>query len=320
MSISAAVDLDLLGRIKTLSEQIWEGRCREPEVRRWLNNFDGSALGDAQREQTHALHLLSHMTYFGLRELRVLLRSMYRDFFRYPLLQDARQSLGDTRDLAAVQTMYENELNNTRFLGMGNPAESGTHLLYYFRQENALPKELFVHHHGLITGPITDPHSRISPPTLKRLVFIDDICGSGQQAVEYSQGLLKDLQDVAGRDGRTLEFHYLVLLGTESGLERVKTQTAFNSPNAVSLIDDSYKTFASGSRVYMEPPAGIDQATGESVARHYGLRLWPPHPLGYGDRQLLMAFHHNVPDNTLPIIWHDADHSWHPIFPRYHKA
>lgn len=319
MTPSTAEELEMLTRIKTLSEQIWEGRCREPEVQAWLDNFDGSALGDIQQERTHALHLLSHMTFFGLRELRVLLRSMYRDLFRYPLLQDVRNSLGGTRDFAAVDAAFDAELNDTRFLGMGNPAESGTHLLYYFRQENRLSKDLFVHQHGLITGPITHDDSRVSPPTLKRVVFIDDLCGSGQQAVDYSASLLKDLQDVATREGRTLEFHYLVLLGTESGLERVRKQTAFDSAEAVSLIDDTYRTFAVDSRVYREPPRGVDRAAGEELATHYGLMLWPPYPLGYGDRQLLLAFHHNVPDNTLPIMWHDEHPFWQPIFPRYHK-
>ena len=311
--------LELLGRIKTLSERIWESRCREPDISRWLENFDGSALGKIEQERDHALHLLAHVTYFGLRELRVLLRAMYRDYFRYPLMQRVRERLGGTRDLKAIRRELELEIRATRFLGMGNPAESGTHLLYYFRQENSLPKNLFVHHHGLFSGPISESATRIEPPDLRRVVLIDDLCGSGQQAIQYSRSLLRDLKKVAKRDGRNLDFHYLVLLGTESGLENVRKNTDFSRANAVSLIDDAYKTFSTNSRVYREPPSGIDRSIGQSVAVHYGSILWPNHPLGYGNRQLLLAFHHNVPDNTLPMIWYDEHPSWQPIFPRYHK-
>ena len=36
--------------------------------------------------------------------------------------------------------------------------------------------------------------------------------------------------------------------------------------------------------------------------------------------QLLIGFHHNVPDNTLPILWFDSPNAdWRPIFRRYPK-
>ena len=49
--------------------------------------------------------------------------------------------------------------------------------------------------------------------------------------------------------------------------------------------------------------------------------LGEKHALGFEDSQLLLGFHHNIPDNTLPIMWFDGPDRvpWKPIFRRYPK-
>lgn len=319
MSVPQSTHDELLGRIKTLSEKLWEHRCSGPDVQQWLSNFDGRQLGDANLERLHALHLLSRVSYFGLRELRVLLRAMFRDLFRYPIIQQIRAANGGTRDLAIVRTAFNDEVLATRFLGMGNPAESGTHLLYYFRQENRLQKDLFVQEHSLLSAAATDSSAVIIPPGLRRLVFVDDLCGSGQQSLDYSRALLPELRDVAAREGRTLEIQYLVLFGTVDGLDRARKHSDFDRVAAVTELDSSYRTFDKDSRVFRKPPPHIDQTSSRAVAEAYGAALWPRWPLGFDDGQLLLAFHHNIPDNSLPILWFDNHPTWRPAFPRYGK-
>lgn len=312
---------DLIRRVKILSERLWEGHCREPDVDAWLANFDGrhSTAGE-EAERLHALHLLSSVSYFGLRELRVLLRTLFRDLYRYPIVQSIRADLGGTRDEQAIALRFARELNSTRFIGMGNPAESGTHLLYYFRQENRLSRSLFVHQHELLTSAATDPNVDFALPDLKRVVFIDDMCGSGEQSVRYSRTLLRDLRDVATRTGKQVEFQYLVLFGTAAGMERARNESDFDLVDAVSELDNTYTTFGAESRVFRKPPHAIDRNLAEAVARGYGEELWPEWPLGYENGQLLLAFHHNVPDNSLPILWFDEGAPpWSPAFPRQPK-
>lgn len=56
------------------------------------------------------------------------------------------------------------------------------------------------------------------------------------------------------------------------------------------------------------------------MCQTYGARLWPAFPLGYRDGQLMIGFHHNTPDNTLPVLWFDRPNPpWTPMFRRYHK-
>ncbi|MFL5382254.1 MAG: hypothetical protein ACJ8GN_07035 [Longimicrobiaceae bacterium] len=311
---------ELIRRIKVLSERLWEGHCKSPDIEAWLANFTGRYCGNTQIEQLHALHLLASTSYFGLRELRVLLRAMFRDLFRYPLIQRLRAELGGTRDADELQRRFEMELTCTRFLGMGSPAESGTHLLYYFRQENRLRRELFVNQHELLTSAATDPSVQLVDPTLKRLVFIDDLCGSGEQAERYSRTLLRTIREIASRTGQDVEFHYLVLFGIEAGLERARNESDFTVVSAVSKLDSTDQTFGAKSRVYRKPPPMIDPNLAEQLAVGYGAELWPRWPLGFDNGQLLLAFHHNVPDNSLPILWFDEGAPpWRPAFPRYPK-
>lgn len=319
MSAEATQD-ELIRRVKTLSERLWEGHCQAPDIQAWLENFDGRHCGNIDNERLHALHLLASVSYFGLREIRVLLRSMYRDLYRYPIIQRLRKELGGTTNTAEIEPRFNEELLATRFIGMGNPAESGTHLLYYFRQENRLPRSLFVHQHELLSSAITDPQADFVPATLKRVVFIDDLCGSGQQSIDYSQKLLLDLKSVAARKGRSIDFHYLVLFGLSSGLERALNESLFDVVDAVCELDTTYRTFGSNSRVFRRPPASIDATTSKDLATNYGEELWPNWPLGYEDGQLLLAFHHNVPDNSLPILWFDeGEPPWAAAFPRHPK-
>ncbi len=314
------VEEELLSELKLLSELLWENRCPQPVIDRWLSNFTG-VTNTAEVERLHALHLLASVSYFGLRELRVLLRSLYRDIYRYPLVQQLRSDLGGTRDANLVQQRFADELAATRFIGMGNPAESGTHLLYYFRQENGLRKDLFVGQHELLDRPVSDSACDFRDPAVHRYVFIDDLCGSGQQAISYSSKLLSELRIVAKRRQRPLELHYYLLFAHEAGLQRARALSNFDVVDCVHVLDDTYQAFSNTSRIYQRARSGLTRATGESMAMHYGMNLEPAHPLGYGNLQLLLAFHHNIPDNSLPILWYDErDVVWEPILKRYAKV
>lgn len=309
---------DLFEKLELLNERLWEQKVKRQVVERWLKNF-GQDPTRSPEEQIHALYLLSQFVYFGLDEVRELLRALFRDKYRYPIVAQFRRDNRDTTDLKQIEVHFDEQLDRTRFLGVGNPAESGTHLLYYFRQVNQLPKKLFRSELELVDRRYDDNGAQLSDPTIARLVFIDDFCGSGTQAASYSQKLLGLLRDIAKRSGAELHISYLVLTATDVGLRTVRENTDFDEADAVFVLDDSYKCLAPSARQFKTPPTGITQQAARDLARSYGEALWGDHPLGYKDGQLLLGFHHNVPDNTLPIIWWDESASWSPVFPRYHK-
>jgi hypothetical protein len=311
---------EMVDRILIVSEAVWEGRVSNVDIYEWLNNFTGEVKNQSA-ERLNALHLLSQFCFFGQRELRVLLRAQYRDLFQNPFIQSLRPLLGPAFSVETVQAAYSERLRRTRFLGMGNPSESGSHLLYYFRQENQLHRDLFVHQHELFTGPASNPDTRLMDTNLQHIVFIDDLLGSGQQAEAYGQSILKDIRDVANRSGATIRISYLVLFAKEGGLRYARSLPGgFDEILAVHELDHTQNAFDIASRVYQGVANPISRETGQEVAHHYGNRLFPGNPLGYRDGQMLLGLHHNVPDNTLPIFWNNERvQNWATTFVRYPK-
>lgn len=310
----------LATRLVTLDERIWEGLANGPAIEHWLDNFVGSTGAGADIERLHALYLLSQFMYFGAREIRVLLRALYRDLFLLPLAQRVRERAGSQ---AEFEVLMQQEIEATRFLGVGNPSESGVHLLYYFRQENRLSKAAFIDSAQIykIEGE-GDGRKRIARyNSVSRYVFLDDMCGSGETAIRYSQDLLPELIAENG----DIEAHYLALFACKDGLDRVRSETVFGKHcGAVYELDDSYKWASGDSRYLSSLPAGLDRGLLIALPDVYGRQIMPGHPLGYLGGQLLLGFFHNTPDNTLPIIWGDPVNGssvpWYPIFRRYPKV
>ena len=316
--MSRADSDSLFVKIKNLNELLWEGRVTRPELDQWLENFSGDCMPE-ELERVHALFLLTKFLYFGQKEVYELLRAMFRDLFRHRLSVMVRQSLVNKDDFDMMHIKFEDELRKTRFLGLGNPAESGTHILYYFRQINALPKEIFANPHDLFSDRLDDPGTKWNRE-VRRLVFIDDFCGTGKQAKEMGVKYVPLMRRVAENSKIKIKVWYLTLLATTSGLNNVRACGVFDHVEAVSELDSTYRVFDPSSQVYVNPPNSLLKGDAETIVRHYGELLQPGHPLGFRDCQLLVGFHHNVPDNTLPIISREMTNPrWHPIFRRFDK-
>lgn len=297
--------------VEVLNRKIWDRRLNYNDLERWLNAF-------SDKDRQFALHILAHFTFFGHREIRELLRTLYRDLVRYPIIQSIRRGCGNTLDRDVIEQQYQGELEKTRFLGVGNPSESGTHLLYYFRQENNLSKELFINTHEIFdrSTNTSDPGRQsvaLRAPEVRRYVFIDDLCGSGSQAVRYSDELVDSINALDS----SVEVCYFALIGMDSGLKRVRDRTRFSRVDALFVLDESFQCFHSDSRYYL-PSEQDARVYAENVMRFHGSNLLPCDPLGFNNGQLLLGFFHNIPDNTLPVIW-SSESGWPPIFRRYDK-
>lgn len=302
---------ELLSKIKTLRAVAWEGHADDHAVKAWLDNFDNDD------EKLHALHLLSRFVYFSSVQVRQLLKSLYRDKFKIAIVNEIRKSLGDSTDLDQIQGIYNQKLNRTRFMGVGNPAESGCHLLYYFRQENNLSKQHFLNTHEIFSRDQSAGTQVLKVPEIERYVFVDDFCGSGQQGVSYSKDLVEDIRS----QNPDAEVYYLVLLGQVEGLNHIRSEANFTKVEAVYELDPSFKCFNDDSRHFRNCPSDITSTESKRIAHDYGLKICPHHPLGYEGSELLLGFHHNTPDNTLPMIWSTGNdvYPWSPIFKRYPK-
>lgn len=307
-------------KLRTLVEHAWDQEIRWPQINAWVNNFDGTAF-DKNDECLYAVFALSRFMYFSKRLVREMLKSLYRDHFEAPLIQRIRRNYADTKDTVLIRSMFRRELAATRFVGLGNPAESGAHLLYYFRQVNYLAKDLFADFAGAFT-PRVDPLSgtlefRPRGNGVSRYVFFDDLVGTGNQASAY---LKANLARIRAMDGQ-LDLRFMSLFATTHGLAKLNEKELFDG-KAICLfeLDESYRAFHNPSRYFSNPPEWFEVEKLQLLAKTYGEKLQPQRPLGYGNGQLLLGFSHNTPDNTLPIFW-DEGHlaPWNPVFARYDK-
>ena len=307
----------LVEKLKALTQHLWSDVVNWPMITDWLKNFPEDKPG-GRSERLHGAFLLSQFMYFGIREMRELLKALYRDVYKYPIVERLRQSQADTVDCKHLTALFEAELDQTRFLGVGNPSESGTHLLYYFRQENRLRSELFIHGHEVFDRTGGSTTARLKEPDIRHYVFIDDFCGSGTQATRYSASLVADIRRLEPE----AHVSYYVLFSTAQGIERVKTNTAFDDVACVCELDETFRCFSKVSRYFRNAAKiDIDKDFAEAMCRYYGADLLPGHELGFDDGQLLIGFFHNVPDNTLPVMWQRqaSPIPWVPAFKRYPK-
>lgn len=310
---------DLEQVIQTLRRHAWDEEIRWPQIVSWLDNFNGE-LYSKEEEQLYALYVLSRFMYFGRRLVREMLRSLYRDHFESPIKQKLRRANGNTKDVDLIRRLYIEELRRTKFLGVGNPAESGAHLLYYFRQINRLPKDLFAD-----LSSAFEPQGRSGMkvgyvarnPKISRYIFFDDLVGSGTQVSDYLATCLPSIRS----ESPAVELQYLCLFGTSKGMDKVNEPGLFNgNSKCLFFLDSSYKAFESTSRYFSSAPDWFSKDKMREIAEHYGKKLWKDEPLGYKDGQLLLSFPHNTPDNSPPIFWDEGFFvPWTPLFLRYNK-
>lgn len=309
---------ELQEKIKRLQETIWEGKASWPVVDKWLKQFTEDQ--DLENDgQIQALFLLSHFMYFGVPEIRELLRALYRDLICYPMIQKIRAAEGNTKDSTLIKMKLEAEVSAMRFIGIGNPSESGYHLLYYFRQENRLSKSNFIHTHQIFSrsGAAPQPTISIREPSIHTYIFLDDICASGTQAKQYANDAAIPLKQL----NKNVTVNYFTLFGTTAGIESIRQLNTFDRVEAVIELDESFKCFSDNSRIYRGEGSPFNRINARKICEDLGRQLWAPGPLGWNDTQMLLGFSYNTPDNTLPVFWAEgsAGKAWTPIFKRYPK-
>ena len=228
-------------KLLALTRYAWNNKIDWQDVEAWLNNFDEHE--DLNKcEKLQMLHLLDQFMFFGEREIKILLQCIYRDKFKYNLIKKIRKKNNNTLDRNLIDRKFQRELKNTRFLGVGNPSESGTHLLYYFRQENKLPKTLFKNvddifktEHAIRTesdsGPYITKKDKLEDSAVSNYVFLDDMCGSGNQATQYLKQTVKNIKLLKPN----ASISYYVLFANSEGLKNIKESIGV-------YVDPSFRT------------------------------------------------------------------------------
>lgn len=311
-------------KIKDLNGVLWEGRLSHVKLEEWIGNFE------TEEEKDAALYLLSKFVFFNEKSIRMLLIALYRDLYKYPIIEKIRKDNGHTLDEAFIKAEFKKERDKTLFACVGDTSESSSHLQYPFRQENKISKSLFVDYER--NGSLKIAR------TLTRCVFIDDFCGTGEQVTTNME--VKDKITYLRKNYPSIKIFYYTLIATMKGMKNVEKSGLFDDVDSVYELDESFECFSPVARIF-DDDCIFDKNTIEKMCRKYGVKLMKHfiievqratltnseldkvanfHSLGFCNCQLLIGMNHNVPDNTLPIIWYDENHAlWKPIFKRANK-
>jgi hypothetical protein len=303
-------------KLKTLNRTVWDNNLTEPSIKGWLDNFKGlNQAVDVERH--HSLHLLQQFMFFGAREVRELVRTLYRDLYRYPLLNLIREQNGNTLNSLTIEHAYQRCLACTRFIGVGGPSESGDYIMYLFRTENKISTGSFRHTSDLLIDKGASGKA-LKEPNVRYYVFVDDFSGTGIQARDRLKQVIGDIHQV----DKNIQVAYLPLFATSDALSLLRRALPNVYIRAVMEFDRSYRFFNEDSIYFRSTDAGsVSATTSRSIAEHYGRSIVAQHPLGFYDCQLLIGFAHNVPDNSLPIFWYnERPKDWRAIFPRANKT
>ncbi|MCM1235984.1 MAG: hypothetical protein NC489_38325 [Ruminococcus flavefaciens] len=289
--ISESLDEIRLRRIiRNTSVVAWNKEISDIQIDRWLENFDGGYFISAKNEKKLALWLLAHFTYYTYGDVRILCRNLFNQYLHVKLQNHRDEDVAD-----AVTDI----IKNTVFIGLGNDSESGNNILYYFRQENQLPKTCFE---------IRSGHR------YKNLVYIDDVTISGSQAIEYINTRNIDAENV----------YAALLIATESAIIHLSDSGIGIKPIATMILDERDQTFSDKAYVFSDKRVAAIKPFAREFCEWYGsiatkgCGYMEKHPLGYKNGQYMIGFEYNMPDNTLPIFWGTGG-GWIPLFKRYQK-
>jgi hypothetical protein len=288
----------IFDEIMEKNQHYWKRFDGPDEIFKWLRNFSN------EDEIYLALVLANNILYYNLDEVRSLWRIILTNRVKLFLLDEIFRDM----ELPDIEKWFPEYLREKCiFVGYGKAGKSGQSMVYPFQQshnvKNLKYMELFEFLHT------SEDFSK------KEGVFLlDDFVGSGNQAKTtwYNKINDKSFNDVS-EDNPHLKFIYLALIGFKDGKKVIEE----NTPMKVILgeeLDERFKCFSDVSVIYENPNERIEA---KRVMEEKGRMLYE-YPLGYDNMELAVAFHHNTPNNSLPVIWKRRDDgSWYPLFERF---
>jgi hypothetical protein len=282
-SNQTTLSLAILQQVDLLRQQKPElFRMSKIPVERWLEQFN------TPDDQATALLLLKGLQIFDVERLRSSLKAIHQQ-----VLQETKGTL-----------------DHTRFSYLG-AAKSGALISYFYRQANHLKGDSDIPEtHFLEFGDIGKTHCDNAKKPIKQLVILDDVILSGRQSIDY----LRPLKDKLSQYDKVLLY---CVTATTTGLEKVKE--AFPDINLTAKSVHTVKHAFEG----QAPHSGLytikEQASIKDLVRRYSHHFVANPLLKPKERQGLLAFFYNSPDETMPLLTYQSPHplGWHALFPRY---
>lgn len=295
---------DIFNRIMEKDRHYWKKFGGVPDdVFKWLNNFLN------KNEIYLALVLADKILYYNIDEVRCLWRLILTNRVKRHLFDDIFE-----QDYSETPKDINNRFidfikNKCIFIGFGEIHKSGSHIIYLFQQavSNIIKKEdiHFIEYSNFLS-------SKIDLGDKKVIFLLNDFIGTGNQAVkEWKE---KIILSENYKSNHHIRFLYTALTGFLSGVENIEKHTDMEVILGLQPMDDSFRCFSDSSVIYED---AAERKEAKEIMERAGKMLYE-YPLGYENDQAVVAFNHNTPNNSLPVIWKEMnDGSWYPLFKRF---
>ena len=273
----------MMSVLKKVIVRSWKIELDIEDINSWLENFTGKFYS-AEDERRLALWLLCNFTYYNDTEIKHLCSILFKNFI-HSLMTDHRLTSSEE---------VESYINLLKFTSIGRASESGSFILYYFRQEAHLSIDNFI-----FPTSIAASESDI-------IVCVDDVMISGGTAQRF---FYKNQDNFSKK-----KIYYLTLLSSNEAISKLNDLNI--KVISCAILDDRNRAFSEESLCFFKYPTLKDPA--KKIAEGYGKIIEPRKPLGHRNGQFCFGFSYNIPNNSLPIFW-SSSNGWNPIFCRKEK-
>ena len=263
----------------------------------WLTNFP-----DDEGRYT-AIQLVNRFIYYSEKDVKLLLEhGLFKMSLYNPALTWTRGKMFATTSVEQ-ETFAKQFIAGTTFaplLDRNKPSESGNVLCRYLNRDL-----------NVSSTQICQP-AEIASFTNRRVIVVDDFIGSGQQIIDFwtlPKIGGKSLARIAATNN--LEITYLSLVATRYGLDRVSRFTSGLNVITCEILEDSYRIFA-------VPSLYFGRGDQVAAAKQYLSKLCKTRNiqlLGFHKLDFAIAFHHSIPDATLPLFYKNTN-QWKPLIKR----
>jgi hypothetical protein len=162
-------------------------------------------------------------------------------------------------------------------------------------------------HATKISRETIEPWQIAELPPDSRIIFVDDLVGTGKQSVDYIQ---KRLNSFLSPSHRPCLFS---ICATTAGIQHVRDNSVFDVLCAFELHERDFNHYEDANTTFSQ----AEKALFRKINQQLGQNAF--------DQGLLVAFHHSTPNNTMPFIWKDGykyeneageKDSWFALLPR----
>lgn len=271
------------------------------QVKLWMQNFIDL------NEQYCAAKLLDRFVYYSEEDIICLLK--------YGLKEVIFNELQLTHEIESNFNITENELfakweqfkAQTALIPMGKGlTDSSKHIARYFCNDIGFPESNVIDSNNIDSNFIKK---------FKRVLMIDDFLGSGDQLIEFwnyqditIDGYQKKMFELPAQFEQ-ISFDYFCLVATEEGLERFFSEELDHNKGLkiinCEVLKKKFKIFGQNSVYFTEEEMHDCKQILQKVSERCGTKL-----LGHNDMDYAIAFHHCIPDTSLPIFY-EENAKWH---------